>query len=161
MDESPIALRRTIEDTKEELSHDIDVLEAKGKELVDWRAHVDKRPLAMLGVAFVGGALAAAIVGDGGGSRRRSGEAFASGELTQDRPRRESNEAWDRLRSGVSAAAAGIAMEAISKAFPEVRKHVIDPARSALRKEQPAKPWNGAERRFTGLGQAQGNGNSV
>jgi hypothetical protein len=160
MDDSPIALRRTIEATKEELTHDIDVLEAKGKELVDWRAHVDKRPLAMLGVAFVGGLLASSMVGGRRKSRRGSAETFA--DVSPARAR-GSHDAWGRLRSGVSTAVAGIAMEAISKALPEVKKHVIDPARSALRNEQPVKGWNGPERRFTGLGSAtpQGNGHSV
>ena len=162
MDDSPIALRRTIEATKEELSHDIDVLEAKGKELVDWRAHVDKRPLAMLGVAFVGGAIAAAIVSGGRSSRRGAGEQFAEFAPRRDRPRRDSSDTWSRLRSGIGAAAAGVAMEALSKAMPEVKKHLIDPLRTALRPEVPEKRWSGIERRFSGMDSSasQGNGHS-
>lgn len=156
MDDSPAALRRTIAATQEEISHDLDVLEAKGKELVDWRAHVDKRPLAMLGVAFVGGLLASGLVG-GRRSSRRSGPSIAEA-----RPLRQngSHDAWGKLRAGVSTAVAGIAMEAIAKALPEVKKHVIDPARSALGKEQRASDWSGVERRFSGYGKVQGNGHS-
>ena len=157
MDDSPAALRRTIAATQEELSHDIDVLEAKGKELVDWRAHVDKRPLAMLGVAFVGGLIASSMVGGRRSSRRGVAETFANVAT----PRaRNGHDAWGKLRSGVSAAVAGIAMDAIAKALPEVKKHVIDPARAALHKEQPESTWDGPERRFRGLGRVQGNGNN-
>lgn len=158
MDDSPAALRRTIAATQEDLSHDLDVLEAKGKEMVDWRAHVDKRPLAMLGVAFVGGLLASSMVGGRRSSRRGTGSTFA--DMTPPRVR-SSNDAWGKLRSGVSAAVAAVAMDAIAKALPEVKKHVIDPARSALRNEQPTNEWNGPERRFTGLGRVQGNGHSL
>jgi hypothetical protein len=158
MDDSPTALRRTIAATKDDLTHDLDVLEAKGKALVDWRAHVDKRPLAMLGVAFVGGLLASSMVGGRRSSRRGSAATLA--DVSPPRAR-GSHDAWGRLRSGVSAAVAGIALEAISKALPEVKKHVIDPARAALHKDQPESTWNGPERRFRGLGRVQGNGHSM
>lgn len=163
MNESPEALRQTIADTHEDLNRNLEALEAKGQELTDWRAHFEKRPLVMLGVAFVGGAVAAAVVSGGRSSRRGSGEMYAEPSRQWDKPRRESNDTWTRLRSGIGVAAAGVAMDAISKALPGLKEHLIDPARAAVRPEVPAKQWGGMERRFTGLGSStpQGNGHSV
>ncbi len=158
MNESPDALRQTIASTQKDLSHNLEVLESKGQDLVDWRAHVDKRPLAMLGVAFVGGALAAAVLG-GGGSSRRSGatESLGSTSPRAPKPHRESNESWNRLRSGLGVAAAGIAMEAISKALPGLKEHVIEPVRSALRPEEKL-PFPDRRKNGAGMSKPQGNG---
>ena len=48
------------------------------------------------------------------------------------------------------------------KAMPEVKKHLIDPVRTALRPEVPEKRWSGIERRFSGMdiSASQGNGHS-
>lgn len=164
MNESPEALRQTIADTHEDLNRNLEALEAKGEELTDWRAHVEKRPLVMLGLAFVGGALAAAVVSGGRSSRRESGDSISAFAPKRDKPRGQSNDTWHRLRSGIGVAAAGVAMDAISKAMPDVKKHVIDPVRAALRPEIPERQqqWGGMERRFSGLGNSmpQGNGHS-
>lgn len=159
MDESPDALRQTIASTQEDLSRNLEALESKGQDLVDWRVHFEKRPLALLGVAFVGGMVAANMVSGGRPSRRERDD--AQGETTARRPeaRRESNDTWSRLRSGIGVAAAGVAMEAISKALPGIKENVIEPVRAALRPEEKL-PF--PDRRFNGMGMSkpQGNGYS-
>ncbi len=136
MTESPDALRQTIADTQDDLSRNLEALESKGQDLVDWRAHFDKRPLAMLGVAFVGGLLAANMVSGGRSSRNGSSDTFSGTAPKKSKDQRETNETWNRLRSGLGVAAAGVAMEAISKALPGLKEHVIEPVRAALRPEE-------------------------
>jgi hypothetical protein len=159
MDESPEALRQTIASTQEDLSRNLEALESKGQDLVDWRAHFEKRPVAMLGVAFVGGAIAAAVVGSGRSSRRGQGNALPNGGSKSPTADRDPNDIWSRLRSGIGVAAAGVAIEAISKALPGIKENVIDPVRVALR---PEEKLDFPDRRFRGAGlsKPQGNGYS-
>lgn len=159
MTESPDALRQTIADTQEDLSRNLEALESKGQDLVDWRAHFEKRPLAMLGVAFVGGLLAANMVSGGRSSRRETDSTLGEMSSSRPKPQRDTNDSWSRLRSGIGVAAAGIAMEAISKALPGIKENVIEPIRSAMRPEEKL-PF--PDRRFGGVGMTkpQGNGHS-
>jgi hypothetical protein len=157
MGESPEALRQTIAATHEDLNRNLEALEAKGQDLTDWRSHFEKRPLMMLGVAFVGGAIAAAVVGGGRSSRQHASDPVGETVPFRPSPRRASNDTWDRLRSGIGVAAAGIAIDAISKAMPGIKEHVIDPVRASIRPEE--KPVS-TDRRFSGMGtsKVQGNG---
>lgn len=146
MDESPDALRQTIAATHEDLNRNLEALEAKGQDLTDWRSHFEKRPLMLLGAAFVGGALAAAVVSGGRPSRRSTGDAVGDMASSPSKAPSKSNDTWDRLRSGIGVAVAGVAIEAISKALPGLKDHVIDPVRASLRPEgAPAT----SDRRFT------------
>lgn len=144
MADTPEALRRTIAATQDELTRNLEALEEKGKELVDWRAHVEKRPMVMLGAAFAGGVLASALLG----GRRTARLPVADAVAPRARPQREPNEVWDRIRSGVGVAAATVAIEALSKAFPGFKEHVVDPVRSALAPEPAEAPFT-TERRFS------------
>jgi len=146
MDESPDALRQTIAATHEDLNRNLEALEAKGQDLTDWRSHFEKRPLMMLGVAFVGGALAAAVVSGGRSSRQATGDVVGESVPFRPNPPRASNDTWDRLRSGIGVAAAGVAIDALSKALPGIKDHVIDPIRASLRPDE--KPAT-SDRRFT------------
>jgi len=160
MDESPDALRQTIAATHEDLNRNLEALEAKGQELIDWRSHFAKRPLAMLGVAFVGGAIAAAVVGGGRSSRHGSGDPVDENAPKQYKARRQPSETWDRLRSGIGVAAGGVAIEALSRALPGLKEHLIDPVRTALRPEERSVA---PDRRMRGSGTSRmrSNGNPV
>lgn len=157
MDESPDALRRTIAATHDDLNRNLAALEAKGQDLTDWRHHFAKRPLAMLGLAFVGGAIAAAVVSSGRSSRDESGDTVGEHAPKRARTKREPNETWDRLRSGLGVAAAGVAIDVLSKALPGIKEHVIDPVRTALRPEEKSFT---TDRRMNGSGplRVQSNG---
>lgn len=159
MNESSEALRQTIAATQEDLSRNLEALEAKGQDLVDWRAHFDKRPLAMLGVAFVGGVLAANVVSGGRSSRQGSGDTPSESAPRRSTVHRDSHDTWGRLRSGLGVVAAGVALEALSKALPGIKESVIDPVRSALRAEEASVATGG---RFqTGTSRMQRNGDRV
>lgn len=146
MDESPDTLRQTIAATHDDLNRNLEALEAKGQELTDWRSHVAKRPLLMLGAAFVGGALAAAVVGGGRPSRPATNDVGGESVPFTPNPPRASNDTWDRLRSGIGVAAASVAIEALSKALPGIKDHVIEPIRASIRPEEKTVA---TDRRFT------------
>ena len=52
-----------IDNVREDLGSNIYELERKVKSVTDWRQHFNTSPITMLGVAFGGGVLAAAMLG--------------------------------------------------------------------------------------------------
>lgn len=62
MGEKPDQIERHIRNQRSELEDNFSELEAKVKSAFDWRSQFAERPGTMLGIAFVGGALAAAIL---------------------------------------------------------------------------------------------------
>ena len=62
MGEKPDQIERHIRHQRSELEDNFSELEAKVKSAFDWRSQFSERPGTMLGIAFVGGALAAAIL---------------------------------------------------------------------------------------------------
>ena len=62
MGERPDQIERHIRNQRDELSDNINELEQKVKETFDWRSQFEAHPGAMLGAAFAGGMLLAAIL---------------------------------------------------------------------------------------------------
>ena len=51
------------------LDHNFEELEHKVKAVTDWRLQFERRPVALVGLAFLGGALLAGLLGAGRGRR--------------------------------------------------------------------------------------------
>jgi hypothetical protein len=134
MDESTEELQRIIAAKHEELDNNLSALDTKAKELTDWRAQFDQRPLVVLGAAFAGGVVVAALLG-GSRSRRRDTNDY--------RPRYQPASAsspsvegpWHGLRGAVGAVAASAVLELITKAAPGLKEHLIDPIRAQMTRE--------------------------
>jgi hypothetical protein len=62
-------IEANIDGARAELGANIQELERKVAVLSDWRAHFEARPLLFLGIAFAGGAAAAASLGSGRSAR--------------------------------------------------------------------------------------------
>jgi len=62
MGEKPDQIERHIRHQRSELEDNFSELEAKVKSAFDWRSQFSERPGTMLGIAFVGGAMAAAVL---------------------------------------------------------------------------------------------------
>jgi hypothetical protein len=62
MGEKPDQIERHIQHQRSELEDNISELEEKVKSAFDWRSQFEERPALMLGAAFVGGAMLAAIL---------------------------------------------------------------------------------------------------
>lgn len=138
MDETPEQLQRTIATKHEELTSNLTALDAKAKELIDWRAQFEARPLVVLGAAFVGGVFVAALLG-GSRSRRRDANDYRPIPEPRSAPasHREEN-TWQRLRGAVGVVAASAAMELINKAAPGLTERLIDPIREHMAREDRA-----------------------
>lgn len=149
MDETPDALRRTIAVKHEELNDNLAALETKAKELTDWRAQVDQRPLLMMGLAFGGGVVAAALLG-GGRSRRREPQIHAAYGTPAGGISSSGDGTWHRLRGAIGTVAAGAALELLNQAAPGLKEHLIDPVREQMAGSATA-PTKAAPR-STGMG---------
>ncbi|MCA1790121.1 MAG: hypothetical protein LC667_09770 [Thioalkalivibrio sp.] len=114
----------------------------------------------MLGVAFVGGLLAANMVSGGRSSRNGSSDTFSGTSPNRTDTPRETSDTWNRVRSGLGVAAVGVAMDAISKALPGIKENVIEPIRAAIHPEEklpfPDRRINGSK-----ISSPQGNGYSA
>ncbi len=128
MNETAAELKRTIVASHEALEHNLAALETKAKELGDWRVQFDKRPLAVLGLAFAGGLLAAAVLG---GSRSRREAAGARRPEPEPRSRKASG-SWDRLQGALGAVASAAALDLLHETVPGLKQRLTDPVREHL-----------------------------
>ena len=128
MNETAADLKRTIVASHEALEHNLAALETKARELGDWRVQFDKRPFAVLGLAFAGGLLAAAVLG-GSRSRRRAPE--EPRPESPPRPRKASG-SWDRLQGALGAVASAAALDLLHEAVPGLKQRLTDPVREHL-----------------------------
>lgn len=144
MDESSRHLQQQIESAHNELDQNLQALETKARELTDWRAQFEKRPLVMLGLAFGGGLIAASLLGGGGGSSRPEeyvptaapswggSMSAASYAPPREAPSRGS-ESWRQMREALGVVATGAAMDMLHQALPTLKPH-LERARDHLAK---------------------------
>jgi hypothetical protein len=95
MGETSYQIERHINEKRDDLGDNLDELEEKLRNAMDWRTQVQTRPGTMIALAFGGGVLLSAVLP--GFSRRATGNGDAAG-----RP----NETWAALKSALLAVAA-------------------------------------------------------
>jgi hypothetical protein len=95
MGETSYQIERHINEKRDNLGDNLDELEEKVRNAMDWRAQVQTRPGMMIALAFTGGVLLSAVLP--GSSRRASGSGNAAC-----RP----NETWDAMKSALLAVTA-------------------------------------------------------
>jgi hypothetical protein len=123
MDESTVRLQRQLAGEHEQLNENLDVLERKARELTDWRAQFEKRPLLLLGLAFGGGLLASGLVG-----RRRVSPAHVPADgrsmsTAMPGPSARVNGNWQQVRNTLSAVTSGVAAELLQELVPGFKEH--------------------------------------
>jgi len=114
MDQTSHQIERHIQETRNELGDNFNELEEKVKTAVDWRAHFEERPGAMLALAFGGGILLSALLPSPRPSRRRYPEAplaaqphleispeVAKLQTTYGDKPRQGVETWDALKAAL------------------------------------------------------------
>jgi hypothetical protein len=94
MGETSYQIERHINEKRDDLGDNLDELEEKLRNAMDWRAQVQTRPGTMVALAFGGGVLLSAVLP--AFSRRASGDGNAG------RP----NKTWDALKSALLAVTA-------------------------------------------------------
>jgi hypothetical protein len=98
------------------LGENLDVLERKAKEVMDWRYHYENHSLLFIGAAVGAGLLTAALVG-GNGHRPRH---FAEGEYEESSASREpkASNMWDHAKTALVTLAATRVTEFVNEALP-------------------------------------------
>jgi hypothetical protein len=94
MGEKTDRIERYIQQQRRDCQDNVIELKQKVRRSVDWRSHVEERPLTMVGIAFGGGVLLSTLLGAGGRSRFQE-------PSPDDRPSR-----WEILRAALIAVAA-------------------------------------------------------
>ena len=121
----PAALEREIETEEAALGRNLEELEQHAKEFLDWRAYVRKNPRTMLGVAFGGGLLIAAMSGtrrprsNGRTGREGDYEAYEGDEESS--PGRD---AWRTFKNALVGAAVTQAAEYLAELLPDFPGHL-------------------------------------
>jgi hypothetical protein len=106
-------IEREIERARGNLGSNLDALENKVKAVADWKEQFREHPTAMMGIAFGGGVLLAALVG---GKRSAPGprRASAAGGVA--------NDVWDNVKSALIGVAATRIKTLVSEAVPGFRE---------------------------------------
>jgi hypothetical protein len=137
-------LEREIAAEQEALGENLAELEHQAKELVDWRAYVRKNPLAMMGVAFGGGVLLAAMAGSGKArSAARPGRAH---ESNGDEEPSTARDTWEIFKGALLGAAAAQVTAYVADLLPDFREHLDEQRRERAvrrRTSRPASARNG------------------
>jgi hypothetical protein len=164
MGEKPDQIERHIYEKRNELGENINELQQKVKTAVDWRAQFDRRPLALVGVAFGGGLLLSMLIGRGrkshddssrwSRSRRWRRESQRS-EYGSSPERQQSDDkgpsAWANLRDAVIAIAGSKLSSLIEELVPGFTEQY-----RRRQTERRSSPHNGPEsvwRRRTASGE--------
>lgn len=97
-----------IEHTRDTLGSNLNELEQRVKSVTDWHQHFQSNPLTMLGVAFGGGVMLAAMLG---GRQPRPGRRVSSSDsldvhVATDQQRHYALETWDHIKGALIGVAA-------------------------------------------------------
>ena len=144
MNEDTTQIQREIDAEITALAGNLSELEAKAREITDWRAQVRKHPLATVGVALASGVAIAMLTG-----RRRPGTAYQpeSGAAAPG-PSPLSHPVVDRVLNALVAVAAGKAVEILGDMIPEFSGHLAKDDPAAVHTNGATTPPEFAERRF-------------
>ncbi len=111
-----------IERTRDDLGSNIHELEQKVKSVTDWKYHFQNMPMTMMGVAFGGGVLLAAMLG-GGRKRSRSFSSYAepaghAPHAGTDRQKHQALETWDNIKGALIGVAASRFKDFVGEVVP-------------------------------------------
>jgi len=110
-----------IEQTRDNLGSNLDELEHRVKSATDWHQHFRSNPLTLLGAAFGGGVMLAAMLG---GHRPRRGRSLSSPsgdsdfQAMTDQGRHHALETWDRIKGALIGVAAARLTEFVGEIVP-------------------------------------------
>jgi hypothetical protein len=130
MGETSYQVERHIRETRNNLGENISELEDRVKDSLNWRSQFEKRPMAMIALAFGGGAMVSAILtssGRRGEHRRPNSDAreFTSSGTSENGKRGEAYETVNALKNALVGAAVAKASGYIEEILPGF-KHELD-----------------------------------
>jgi len=138
-------IKRNIDAERVDLGRNIERLESKVRDTMDWRNQFQRNPMTMMGLAFGGGVLLSAIIGGRRSFRPAAGRWQRAGEgqdLGLNYQRHKALEIWDNIRG----AAIGVA----ATRFRNYLQEVIPGFREEYRKTEEEKRQSAEEAVFRG-----------
>jgi hypothetical protein len=105
---------------KESLGQNLQELETRVRSVTDWRGHVQRRPIAMMGLALGGGILLSALVGSPPRRRRKITKIreTAADERPTEWVTQAGDDTWDRFKGALLAVATTKAAALLEDAVP-------------------------------------------
>ena len=127
-----------IADTREKLGNNVRELERKVRSVTDWKQHVRTSPMTMLGVAFGGGILVAAMVGR---SKTRIGGSSAGG-VSEDfvRSNGQNDKAlktWNNIKGALIGVAATRFKDFVGEIVPGFHEQFVQTEENVKTHESP------------------------
>ena len=104
---------------REDLGANFRELEQKVNEITDWRYHFRNHPMTLIGVAFGGGVLLAAMAG-----RRRSAPAIESAPAAVSPYKRKAAETWDHITDALIGMAATRVTDFVGEVVPGFKEEL-------------------------------------
>jgi hypothetical protein len=122
MGQTSSQIEQEIHAQRNELGRDLHELESRVKEATDWRLQTQRNPLTMVGVAFGGGVLLAALMSRPRSSSKRSSNSGAYLPNTAAAQRKQKSwDALDKMKGALMGVAAGSVQNFLSEAIPGFR----------------------------------------
>ncbi len=123
MGERPDQIARHIESTRSELGSNLHELEDKVRHEADWKTHFERNPMTLLGLAFGGGVLLAAMIAS---SSRRAVMArpdYLNGKPSGESLNTQLSENWGTLKGALIGLAGEKVRDALNAALPGFAEH--------------------------------------
>lgn len=154
MGERTEQIEREIAQERDNLGRNLNELERRVKSVADWRAQFDRHPMAMIGLAFGGGLILSAMLGENGETQRRRGRDEVSWRASrpsdvaalEPERRRSQRRSWANMRGalvGVATDRVRNFMEELVPGFREQYRRAETENRSAIERpfqQRPAAP---------------------
>nr|ALS90518.1 protein of unknown function (DUF3618) [uncultured bacterium] len=118
-----VEIKRQIAEEKTQLGENLNELETRARDLVDWRARFRKDPKLMLGVAFGGGLLLSRMLGGRGTAAVADGSPAPATTPTVKSPDLL-GESWHRIEEALVGAASAAAIDLLGDLIPRFKDHL-------------------------------------
>jgi hypothetical protein len=147
MAEKPDQIEQHIASTRSELGNHLQELEDKVKQAADWKTYYERSPMTMLGLAFGGGVMLAAMLG--GGRRGYAPMAAPSQrELTRaynPPPRSAVSDTWENLKAALIGLSGAKLRGFLDEAIPGFSEHYDRATRGSVVSSPPSSYAPGRE----------------
>src|SRR5689334_1411262 len=122
MDKTARQIETHIERTRDELGSNLQELEYRVRAATDWKQQFQKHPMTMIGAAFGGGVLLAAMLSNGRPRRSysssRTSERPGVPHLSTDRQKHQALETWDNIKGALIGVAAARFKDFVGEVVP-------------------------------------------
>ena len=143
MGQTTYQIEAHIEYTRENLGSNLNELERKVKSVTDWKQHFQTKPMTMLGMAFGGGILLAAMLG--GRKNRREERGFSSHATGSephagtDQQKHKALETWDNIKGALIGVAATRFKDFVGEVVPGFHEQFQGTEEKAKALQPPAR----------------------